>query len=120
MLVLSRYQISRCDRAYDRDNAAVKRCSAQSKEEEVLGSRCDMYRDTSMLYPGFQKGRVPSEKSTRAVSGASIGHNWRGELKKKGTISTVKTEEKCLEHGTIKEAQHNQRCVWTTKRAKQS
>ena len=87
MLVLSRYQISRCDRAYDRDNAAIKRCLAQSKEEEVLGSRCDMYRDTSMFYPGFQKGMVPSEKST--LSGASIGHNWRGELKKKGTISTV-------------------------------
>ena len=38
----------------------------------------------------FKKGRVPSEKGTfSAVSGPSKGHNYRGELKKKGTISAV-------------------------------
>ena len=44
-----------------------------------------------MFCPGFQKGRVPSEKGTfSAVNGLSKGHNYlRGERKKKGTISAV-------------------------------
>ena len=44
----------------------------------------------NLFSPVFQKGRVPSEKGTySAVNGPSIGHNYCGELEKKGTISTV-------------------------------
>ena len=45
-----------------------------------------------------------------------------GERKKKGTISAVNGRKRALltREWTIKEAQHNKRCVWTTKRTKQS
>ena len=44
----------------------------------------------TVFCPGFQKGRVPSEKGTfSAVNGASKGHNERSERNKKGTISVV-------------------------------
>ena len=43
-----------------------------------------------MFCPGFQKGRVPSEKATfSAANGPSKGHNLCSELKKKGTINAV-------------------------------
>ena len=43
--------------------------------------------------------------------------NW-----KKGTITAVNGKKGHYKRGerTIKDAQHNQRCVWTTKRTKQS
>ena len=45
---------------------------------------------TPVFYPGFQKGRVQSEKGTfSAVSGPSKEHNLRCELKKKGIISVA-------------------------------
>ena len=51
----------------------------------------------SVFCPGFQKGRVPSEKGTfSAVSGPSKGHNYRGELKKKGIISAVNVRKRAL------------------------
>ena len=44
----------------------------------------------TVFCPGFQKGRVPSEKGTfSAMNGPSKGHNYRGKLKKKGTINAV-------------------------------
>ena len=44
----------------------------------------------TMFCPDFQKGRVPSEKSTfSAVNEPSQRHNQHGKLKKKGTISVV-------------------------------
>ena len=50
-----------------------------------------------MFCPGFQKGRVPSEKGTfSAVSGPSKGYNLRGERKKKGTISAVNGRKRAL------------------------
>ena len=56
-------------------------------------SHCNNLR--SVFCPGFQKGRVPSEKGTfSAMNGASKGHNQRGELEKKGTISAVNGREK--------------------------
>ena len=56
------------------------------------------------------------------VNGPSKWHNQCGELKKKGTISMVNGRKRTLltREWTIKEAQHNPRCVWTTKRTKQS
>ena len=69
---------------------------------------------------------MPSEKGTfSAVSRPSKGHNERGELKKRGTISVANGRKRALLTNsalewTIKDAQHNQRCVWTAKRAKQN
>ena len=40
---------------------------------------------------------MPSEKGTfSAVSGPSKGHNYRGELKKKGIISAVNVRKRAL------------------------
>ena len=50
-----------------------------------------------MFCPGFQKGRVPTEKGTfSAVNGLSKGHNYSGELKKKGTSSLVNGRKRAL------------------------
>ena len=51
----------------------------------------------SVFCPGFQKGRVPSEKGTfSVVNGPSKGHHQRGERKKKGTISAVNGTKRAL------------------------
>ena len=51
----------------------------------------------TVFCPGFQKGRVPSEKGTfSAVSEPSKGHNWHSELKKKGTLSAVNGRKRAL------------------------
>ena len=52
---------------------------------------CRKNKSALSVLPGFQKGRVPSEKGTfSAVNGGpSKGHNLRGERNKKGTISAV-------------------------------
>ena len=55
------------------------------------------YIKDTVFCPGFQKGRVPSEKGTfSAVNGPSKGHHYRGERKKKGTISAVNGTKKAL------------------------
>ena len=49
-----------------------------------------------MFCPGFQKGRVPSEKGTFSAVNEEKWHNQRSELNKKGTINAVNGTKRAL------------------------
>ena len=88
----------------------VRQCLCQTTGMTCV-SATNKHYPNAVFCPGFQKGRVPSEKGTfSAVSEPSKGHNLRGELKKKGIISAVNGRKRELLTKSVLES-HNKRCT---------
>ena len=87
--------------------------SAHSSNSSLDAQKQELARElvlfNSVFCPGFQKGRVPSEKGTRVVNGRSKGHFSAVNGPSKGHFSMVNGRKRALLTSALE--WHNKRCT---------